>query len=332
MSNEARRPPKDVRPGDEVFLPRDGTWAQVQSISAPDDNEIVWMGFTTGERHGFHTSIFVDVRTLVPAPAAPPVPPPAPAALPAPGLAAPIQHVSPPHDVTPPTPTQRALSPAPAPWGSPATAVRAPVPLSFLEHYEHARLRRAAPSSTEPLGKSDREDLDRLRGALRTELDRLRVITARYTCSPGVDPVDELLWRRGLVPVIEAAEEKARNEKARLAREAEEARLAGLKAKAQAEAWQATQHITLSAPERRWQELLRADYAAHGTPEEQENELIWSTPGDCGRKHWSPTAAYACANVRLEDAEARKLRSNSPPTRTSTAVAPVAQPRVGQMS
>ena len=133
-----------------------------------------------------------------------------------------------------------------------------------MEHYELARLRSATlPSANQP-GQTDREDLDRLRGALRIELDRLRVATALYTCSAGVDPINELIWRRGLAPLIEEkvrAEEETRAEAARRAEATREETARREVEKADEHrrwsAWMAMQHVTLSPAEQKWQDLLR---------------------------------------------------------------------------
>jgi hypothetical protein len=79
--------------------------------------------------------------------------------------------------------------------------------------------------------------------------------------------------------------------------------------------WKHAQHLSLSAREREWAESLRRDWAQHGQEEEKE-EPIHSAPGDCGRKHLSAAAAFACRNVRLEEEErrAREARAARAPT------------------
>ena len=104
--------------------------------------------------------------------------------------------------------------------------------------------------------------------------------------------------------LADAAEEKRQRE----GREKKEEQRAWSK-------WKHEQHLSLTAREREWAEILRRDWAQHGQEEEKE-ELIHSAPGDCGKKHLSDAAAFACRNVRLEEEErrARGARAARPPT------------------
>jgi hypothetical protein len=72
-SIEARRPIEDLVVGEEILVPPKGTWRVVEMISAPDHNDIVWVTFAKGHRHGFGSGMVVSVRRgSVQAPPTPP--------------------------------------------------------------------------------------------------------------------------------------------------------------------------------------------------------------------------------------------------------------------
>jgi hypothetical protein len=95
MLTETRRPIEDVLVGDEVLVPPKGTWRGVQTITAPDHNDILWTTFVNGHRHGFKTGTIVTVRRgSVPTPAPKPPPPAASALAPTPPAAPPATTAS----------------------------------------------------------------------------------------------------------------------------------------------------------------------------------------------------------------------------------------------
>src|SRR5262249_35624717 len=70
-------------------------------------------------------------------------------------------------------------------------------------------------------------------------------------------------------------------------------------------------HVTLTAPEREWQEVLRKDWEETGWPDSEEDVPTYSAHGDCGRMHMSKSAACACANVRAEEARLKRKANDT---------------------
>ena len=123
-------------------------------------------------------------------------------------------------------------APAPVTLAYIATLLRPPKPLDFLETYELLQMRSAVISLK--TYKTEREELDALRAIVQCELEVVRALTQDLPWYAN-DPIAELLWRRPFAEAKAKAEETAREETARLKREAEEERLVGLRAKKRAE-------------------------------------------------------------------------------------------------
>jgi hypothetical protein len=184
-------------------------------------------------------------------------------------------------------------------------------PLTLTEQREFNRLRRLELPSTVP---PSREDLDRLRAALHRELDEIRVRTAQFSCSPDVDELDELRWRRQLPKA--KTDEEVRAEAARIEAAARE------ETARRKSAWRATQHDTLNAIESEvYARILRDERYNDTGDEDPSDKLIFSMGGDCGKKHWSMLRAIACSLVRSE--EARRVEARKPrPASTSVSARP----------
>lgn len=205
-------------------------------------------------------------------------------------------------------------------------------PLDFAERTELLRLRQCNLRLPQTTFASERDELTALRASLEQELEEVRALTTKDWPLPyAVEPVAELYWRRPLAErkrqADKAAAEAAKEEKDRKKREADEERLTYLRQKRDHDRAlarrMAAEHTTLTAIERKEQDTLRKNWAEHDAlGEEPETEPIFSCPGDCGRKHLSPSAAAACANVRRREAEPRTQVTASERVHAPTTPAP----------
>src|SRR5262249_15901149 len=149
------------------------------------------------------------------------------------------------------------------------------------------------------------------------------------------DPVMELTYRR---PLAEAkakaeearvkAEEEAREARAREKREREEEgdRYARDTRREEREA-----HVGRTRRAGEGQEEVEGKWGEGGSAKE-ERALIYTASGDCGRKHWTHSAACACANVRNEErARASRMAAAAapppPPTRPVQTKPVLVQPK-----
>lgn len=236
-------------------------------------------------------------------------------------------------------------------------AASAPAPLEFFETSELHHLRRC--ELHVGTFTSERAELDALRAELQRELAEARALTEKdWPLSYAVEPVAELYWRRPLVERKRKADEAAREEKDRKKREADEVRLAGLRAQKDAEkrasaaaeeearlklereeeqrTWARQKrendkriadqsHLTLNEREREVQERLRRNWTEGGAltgPEQEAWPPIYRCEGDCGRPHATQTAAAACEIVRRPTRTpapaAPRATSSTRPTPTSS--------------
>jgi hypothetical protein len=204
MLTETQCRREDVRVGDEILVPR-SAWRIVQAIALED--EILWVTFIDGSRHGFGSGVLVTVRRARAAA-------PALTAQPRARAAAPTLTAQP-----------RARAAAPALTAQPRARAAAPAlmaqPLDFNECNELRRLRQCE-LHVPAMFASEREELDALRAEFQRELAKVRTLTEDQPLAYPLDPVSELSWRRPLAEQKRKADEAAREEKARK----EEARLA----------------------------------------------------------------------------------------------------------
>ena len=99
------------------------------------------------------------------------------------------------------------------------------IALDVSELYELNRLRLCNLRAPETFA-SERDELVALRTSLQHELALARAVTQKdWPLSYSVNPIDEFLWRRPIAEKMRKAEDAAREEKARLKREADEERL-----------------------------------------------------------------------------------------------------------
>ncbi len=85
--------------------------------------------------------------------------------------------------------------------------------------------------------------------------------------------------------------------------------------------WRRAQHVSLSAREREWEELLRRDWAEHDVVGAQElEELIYSVPGDCGGSTCRaprPARASTCGGRTQSSGHAKHARRGLRPQHRS---------------